>query len=194
MFGCMNMSIQCHLLPIKLFQLCIKIYSVKYGRMVVDAMDKITAIYAANSKSTSRKRLKLIQLFSLITEIVIKVGSAVYCLAGLFYMINPIYTYYTKHELIPLVPVYMIFIDETTRNGFIALGITHIVFIALTVTGSACSDFMFIMLVINIPVMSTILVDNVDELNEILSEQTINVPVAKAKLKNILLMHKEIWE
>lgn len=37
--------------------------------MVVGVMDKITAIYAANSKSTSRKRLKLLRLFSVITEV-----------------------------------------------------------------------------------------------------------------------------
>lgn len=50
------------------------------------------------------------------------------------------------------------------------------------------------MLVLNIPVMSTILDDNIEELNEMLREETINVPLVKAKLKNILLMHKEIWE
>lgn len=88
----------------------------------------------------------------------------------------------------------MIFIDETTRNGFIALGITHLVFITLTVAGSACTDFMFFMIVVNIPVLSTIFVDNVEELNEILREETIDVLLAKSKLKNILLMHKEIWE
>lgn len=157
-------------------------------------MDKIIAVHAANAKTTSRKRLKLIKLFSLITEIVIRGGSALYFLVGIFYMINPIYSYYVKNELIPLVPVYMIFIDETTRNGFIALGITHLAFTALTVTGSACSDFMFVMLIVNMPVMSTIFVDNVDELNEILREETVDVPLAKAKLKNILLMHREIWE
>lgn len=162
--------------------------------MAVELMDKIIAIYAANSKTTSRKRLKLIKLFSLINEIIIKVGSALYFLAGLFYLINPIYSYYTKGELIPLIPVYMVMIDETTRNGFIALGITHMALTALTVTGSACSDFMFVTLVVNIPVMSTILVDNVEELNEILKEETVDEPLAKAKLKNILLLHKEIWE
>lgn len=162
--------------------------------MVVEVMDKITAIYAANSKSTSRDRLKLINLFSTITEVVIKGGLALYFMVGIFYMINAIYSYYAKHVIIPLVPVYMIFVDETTKQGFIALGITHIAFIILTVIGSACTDFMFVMIIVNMPVLSTIFVDNVKELNEILKEKTVDVPLAKAKLKNILLMHKEIWE
>lgn len=125
--------------------------------MVVELMDKITAIYAANAKTTSRKRLKLIKLFSTITEVIIKGGFALYCLAGGFYMINAIYSFYWKNEIIPLVPVYMIFIDETTRNGFIALGITHLVFITVSVAASAASDFMFIMLIANMPVLSNIL-------------------------------------
>lgn len=162
--------------------------------MAVDIMDKITAIYAANSKSTSRDRLKLIRLFSIITEVVIKGGLVTYCLAGAFYMINAIYSYYVKHEIIPLVPVYMIFIDETTKNGFIALACVHLAFISLTIVGTACTDFMFVMIIVNMPVLSTIFVDNVRELSEILKESTVNVLLAKAKLRNILLMHKEIWE
>lgn len=162
--------------------------------MVVDVMDKITNIYVANSKSSSRKRLRLLKLFTIITKVVIKVGAAIYCLAGAFYMINPIYSYFVKHEIIPLIPLYMFFIDETTRNGFTLLTIIHITFMVLTVAGSACSDFMFVMIIVNIPLLSTIFVDNIQELNKILREETVNVPLAKAKLKNILLMHIEIWE
>lgn len=175
-------------------QVSIKMYSAEYGPMVVEVMDKIVAIYAANSKTTSRKRSKLLHLFSIITEVIIKGGFALYCLAGLFYTINPIYSYFFKHELIPLIPVYVAFIDETTKNGFISMGIVHLIFMVLTVAGSACTDFMFVMIIANMPVLSAIFVGNIQELNEILREETVNVPLAKAKLKNILLMHKEIWE
>lgn len=169
-------------------------YSAKYGPMVVEVMDKITAVYEANSKSTSVKRLKLLKLFSIVTEVVIKGGSAVYCLAGIFYLINPIYSYFWKHELIPLIPVYIIFVDETTKNGFILLTIVHISFMVLTISGTAGTDFMFAMIIVNVPVLSTIFVDNIEELNEMLRADTVNVPLVKVKLKNILLMHREIWE
>lgn len=162
--------------------------------MVVEVMDKITAIYAANAKSNSRKRLALLQIFSMITEAIIKGGIALYCVAGLFYLINPIYSYYSKQELIPLVPVYMLFINENTKVGFTILAGWHIFFMIATIIGSACTDFMFIMIIANIPVLSTIFSDSVNELNDILREEDVDMPLAKAKLRNIILMHKEFFE
>lgn len=82
---------------------------------------------------------------------VIKGGSGVYCLAGFFYLINPIYSYYSKNEIIPLVPVFMIFIDETTRNGFVLLAMIHLTFMVVTVAGTAGTDFKFVMIIVNMP-------------------------------------------
>lgn len=177
-----------------IFQLCIKMYTAKYGSIVADLMDEIIAIYAANAKSKSPDRLKLMKLFSTITEVVLKGGFLVYCFGGLFYLINPIYSYYFKHELIPLIPVYVIFVDETTKYGFIALAIIHLSLLTMTVIGSASTDFLFITLIANMPVLSTIFVDNVEELSGILKEHTVNIALVRAKLKNIMLMHKQICE
>lgn len=85
-------------------------------------------------------------------------------------------------------------IDENTKHGFIALGVIHLIFLVLTIIATACTDFMFVMLVVNIPVLSTIFSDHVRELNDMLREENVNESVARAKLKNILLMHQEIWE
>lgn len=157
-------------------------------------MDKITAIYAMNSKTDNRSRLLLIKKFSLITEIVLKGGFAVYCCAGGFYFLNPFYSYYFKDELIPLVPVYMWFINEDTTVGFIVLAGVHILFIILAVMATACTDFMFVMIMVNMPVLSNIFSDNVHELNEILRSERIDELAVKARVRNILLMHREVWE
>lgn len=175
-------------------QLVAKMTSVMYGKVLVTAMDQITFIYAANAKTTDRKRLMLLSNFSLITEIVLKAGSALYCCAGLFYILNPFYSYYFKNELIPLIPLYIPFIDEETKTGFITLCGIHFGFMILTVMATACTDFMFVMIIVNIPVLSTIFCDNVRELNDILKNKNVDVPAAKGKLRNILLMHRDIWE
>lgn len=168
--------------------------SVQYGPILVQAMDKITDIYAENTKTDKRDRLLLMRKFSLITEIVLKAGCALYFCAGVFYFLNPLHSYFFKNKLIPLLPLYMPFIDEHTKSGFIILGAVHVAIIISTVIASACSDFMFVMIIVNIPVLSTIFSDNVGELNDILRNENVDFSAAKAKLRNILLIHREIFE
>lgn len=87
----------------------------------------------------------------------------------------------------------MPFVDESTKSGFIALMGIHFAYM-LTVVSSVGVDFIFVMTIINIPLLAIIFGDNVQELNEILREENVNEKVAKAKLRNILLMQREIWE
>lgn len=171
-----------------------KMYSVKYGRMIVGLMNKLIGIYEANAKASSRSRLKLIRKFAIITEIMIKGGIAVYTFAGMFYLINPIYSYYWLNKIVPLVPIYLPFIDENTTAGFTALTGLHLIFLFMAVVGTACTDFMFVMLIVNMPLLSRIFQDNISELNDILREENVDQPLAKAKFKNILLLHREFWE
>lgn len=171
-----------------------KMYSVKYGRIIVDLMNNIIDIYAANAKAPSRNRLKLIQKYAIITEIVIKGGITVYTFAGLFYLINPFYSYYWRNELVPLIPLYLPYIDENTTIGFSFLTAMHAIYLFLAVIGTACTDFMFVMMVVNMPLLSNIFRDNINELNGILREENVNEPLAKAKFKNILLLHREFTE
>lgn len=88
----------------------------------------------------------------------------------------------------------MPFVDESTKSGFIALMGIHFAYMAITVVSSVGVDFIFVMTIINIPLLAIIFGDNVQELNEILREENVNEKVAKAKLRNILLMQREIWE
>lgn len=171
-----------------------KMYSVKYGKMVVDLMNKLVDIYTANSKTTSRNRSIVIQKFATITKIVIKGGLTLYVLAGCFYLLNPLYSYHWRNEIVPLVPLYMPFIDENTTIGFTILTSIHLVFLALAVIGSACTDFMFVMIIVNMPLLSSIFSDNIGELNAILREETVDESLVKTKFKNILLLHREFME
>lgn len=105
-----------------------------------------------------------------------------------------LYSYFSLNKIVPIMPVYMPFIDENTQIGFVELTIIHLEFIVATVIGSAAVDFMFIMLIFNILFLARVLTDNADELNAILRKDKVDRHVAKAKLVNILLMHREIFE
>lgn len=169
-------------------------YSVKYGHHIVDVMNKIIEIYAANSNSNSRKRLLFLQRIAFITEVVFKGGCFIYYIAGFFYLIAPAYAYFTRNELLPMFALFFPFIDENTNPGFAILMGIHMIFMVLAATASAATDFLFVTIIVNFPVLSTILKDNIEELSSMLGEEEVNMPLVKAKFKNILLLHRDIYE
>lgn len=171
-----------------------KIYSAKYAPIVLANMQKMVCIYEANSKSVSIKRSQLVQQFATITEFVLKGGFAAYCVGGTVYLLNPIYSYFWKNRVVPMLPLYMPLVDENTKAGFITLSVLHMSLTILTVIASAALDFLLVMIIVNTPLLSTISGDNVRELNDILNEKNVNLPLANAKLKNIFLIHFETFE
>lgn len=157
-------------------------------------MDNLIRIFSVNSKNASRDRMMLMRKYAFITELVLKGGFLTYTLAAAFYPIYPIYAYYWNNELIPMIPLFFPFIDEDTKSGFITITSIHFIFVILALISSACTDFMFAMIIVNIPVLSNIFFDNVRELNEILRKEKVDMVLAKAKFKNILLLHREYCE
>lgn len=166
----------------------------RYCPIAFKLLNKVIAVYEANAKNKSSARLMLMQRFATFSEVMVIVGVVAYSLAGMFYCINPIYLFYTKNEIIPIMPMFWPIFDETTTFGFSALMISHIIYIVLSIIGIGTIDLLFIMLLLNIPVFVTILRDNINDLNELLRAETVNGLRVRAKLTNILLLHREIWE
>lgn len=172
-----------------------KMYSMKYADILMALIKKELEIYEANCKSNvSLKRTILAQQFSTITEWIFKVGFTIYVLAGMFYLLNPLYSYFWLGEIVPIVPIYVPYFDEHTTGGFISLTILHLVIIILTVVASAAADFMFIILIFNMIFFARIFADDVNELNDTLRADKADRILAKGKLTNSLLIHREIFE
>lgn len=171
-----------------------KMFSVKYSQVLKSLMNKQVDIYAANSSNVSSQRAILAQQFSTISEWILKIGFSLYTLAGMFYLLNPLYSYFWLDKIVPLIPIYMPFIDENTQIGFVVLTLMHLQFMILTLVASAAVDFMFIILIFNMLFLAKLFTNDVDELNDTLREEKVDKVVAKAKLLNILLMHQEIFE
>lgn len=107
------------------------------------------------------------------------------------YYLFPLYVYVTENELIPIVDLYLPGVDETTTAGYFAYLIFHMILTSFGFIGSCCSDFLFTMMIINVPFMANILSENFDELNEILRDKEHDRLHVKMKFRNILLIHKE---
>ena len=161
---------------------------------MIGLITKIIDVYEVNSDTTSRKRALLLGKVSFICGIILIGGICMYVSSGMLLFINPFYAYYWHNELKVTIPMYLPFIDETTETGFFSLLTIHFIEIVCAAVGTGCADFAFLVIVANIPVFTTIFVDNVNELNEILQEKKIDWLPAKAKLLNVFLLYNEIWQ
>lgn len=161
---------------------------------MIAIVDRVVNVYTVNSTTASRKRAKLLQKVSIISEVASIGGSIMYISGGMLHFISPFFAYYLHGELKVAMPMYLPFIDETTKRGFTILLIIHFVEIVFASVATTCVDFSFLVIIANIPIFSTIFADNVRELSEILREKKRNLATAKAILRNIFLMHNELWQ
>lgn len=165
----------------------------RYVSIIIDIFNKIIDVYEANAKTTSPKRALLMQKISWISEWTLIGGFFTYIIFGTLQFTYPIYGYFWQHEIKPLFPLYLPFVDEKTTVGYVILMLIQCTEMYLSLVGSACTDFIFMVLIINVSVFSTIFEDNVIELNEILRENKVDMPAAKTKLRGIFELYHDIW-
>lgn len=175
-------------------QLIVKIYSVKYSDSLLWIINYLDGIYKVNIASKDKMRLAYFDKFSRYTEIVFKCGTFLYFLSTISFFVNPLYKYCFEQETVTLLPTYFPGIDETTVNGFIILTCYHLLILVLAFIASTASDFLFTMLILNTPIMAVLIASEVKQLNGILDEKPVDMAMAKFRLRNILLMHREMTE
>lgn len=171
-----------------------KIYSVKYHADLLGLINYLDGVYKVNTSSKDKKRLAYFTSYSNYTEIVFKCGTFMYFLSVLSYFLNPMYMYLFHGEIVTLLPTYSPGIDEKTVNGFIVLTCYHIIVLVLAFIASTASDFLFTMLIINTPILAILFGLEVEKLNEILVDTPNDSAMIKFKLRNILLMHRGLFE
>lgn len=169
-----------------------KILIMRYAPILTNTVDQIIDIYEVNAKTQSSKRALLLHKMSLISEMMLIAGVIAYMCAIMLHFINPIYAYFWRHEFQALLPLYIPFIDEKTTNGFILLTSIQTVEMCIAIIATACGDFPFMILVVNVFIFSTIFKDHVNELNAILRKKEVDLPLAKAKLQNIFELYTDI--
>lgn len=151
-------------------------------------------VYKVNAATKCQQRASLFNRFAFYTEVVFKCGTALYLLSISSYFLYPIYTYLFKGEVIVVLSIYFPGIDETTTEGYIFLLCYHIAILVLAFIAVSACDFLFTMLIVNTPAMAVLIEMEVQQLNDILTSGKVDVPSMKSKLRNILLMHREMTE
>lgn len=166
----------------------------RYAQLIITVSDKIVDVYEQNANTKSRGRAMVLQEMSLISESTLIRGTIAYMLVGMLHFINPIYGYFWQAELKPLVPLYIPFVDEKTALGFISLLLIQSFQLFVGLVSSACADFPFLIVAMNIWAFSTIFAEYVIDLNDVIEHaENANMPLIKTKLQRIIEMHNDNW-
>lgn len=203
MFLCLSLqvSVRFHQMPRKInsnakirLQFVVKVFSVKYSDEITWMINKLHDVYKVNATTKDYNRRTLFDRFAFYTEMVFKCGTSLYFLSALSYFVYPIYVYSIKREIITLMPTYLPGIDEGTATGFVIVTCYHIVLLSVAFVSASACDFLFTMLIANTPIMANLIQMEVQQLNDILTSPKIDAPLLNTKLRNILLMHREMTE
>lgn len=135
----------------------------------------------------------LMQNISMVSEILFIGGLIVYMFFASLHFINPIYIYFWHGEFEPLIPLYIPFVNETTASGFTILISIQTVEVFSAALASASVDFPYMLGVINVWIFSSVFEETVSELNGDLRAEEVDMPLVKAKLRNIFIMYYDFW-
>lgn len=167
-------------------------YSVKYNVQITWMIYYLHDIYKVNATTKNRRRAAIFDRFAYYTEVIFMCGIILYFLSALFYFLYPIYMYLIERKVVELIPTYFPGIDENTTSGFIMLSCYHGILMVAASIGISCSDLLFTMLIANTPIMANLIEMEVEQLNDYLEVKQSDM--IKLKLRNILLMHREMTE
>lgn len=175
-------------------QFVVKIHAVKYSDQITWMINYLHNIYKVNAKSKDQRKSAMFDRFSYYTEIVFKCGCFLYLLSVISYFLYPMYMYLFEGKIVTLLPIYLPGINEHSASGFIIISSYHVLLLAVAFVAASGCDFLFMMLIANTPIMAILIEMEVEKLNEILTAQKFDAPLMKTKLRNILLMHREMTE
>lgn len=155
-------------------------------------INHLCGIYKVNVKTKDPNRRAVFDRFAFYTEMVFKCGCLLYFLSMLSYLVYPFYMYLFEREIVTMLPIYLPGIDEATVTGFAATTCYHLTIMILACIAASAVDFLVTMLVINIPIMAMLIEMEVEKLNGAVTCG--KELLVKSKMRNILLMHREMTE
>lgn len=160
--------------------------------LIIVLINKQLAIFKANQNHPNYKRLRTLYRFVIITEYCFKCGFVVYVSTAIAYLIRPLVIYALANEIVTILPLSSPFVDNKTTIGYTIEFIFHVCAVIFSGVSSACADFTFVMIIVNVLALAYIFNDSVEELNIAMNKEAPDTKVIKAYFRNLLLQHREI--
>lgn len=167
-------------------------YHIRYEEDYLWSLNFIQQLYNIHAKTASPARAEYFRKFAMFTEFLFKFLTFVLLMAVIFFFIVPIYVYATENRLVPLIPLYLPGIDETTNTGYMLLLLLHSTQTVMCVIGFVAFEFLLEIIVINSLIFGKLIALDTEMIsNELENGMRHN---AIYRLKNIFIMHQEMAE
>lgn len=156
---------------------------------------KFLADFYKVNASPSQRSYRILERFRPTTMAVFKVGI-VAITGSIFgaFIVPVIEAVYTR-TMIPIVEMYLPYVDEKTVFGFTLLMVYDLLGGVLATCGTNASDMLFIMYVVHLKPLVDVFDDNMEQLNEALQLDENKRSIETYRfLRNLLMMHKDICE
>lgn len=171
-----------------------KLRNSKYAEHFHWTISLIHDLYKIHSNTKSRDLAEYFDKFACFTEILFKLMMVGFVVSAFVFMLYPIYMYFVEGELIPIIPLYLPFLDEKTIIGFILLNLYLLVVTALGVISFSAIEFLMAIIIISSLIFAKLISIQLQNINIDLQDDDCVMLTVIGRFRNIFLMHQEMGE
>lgn len=168
--------------------------AIRYAEDMQKMMRTLQNLYKVQMGLDSIERTEYFRKFSFFTEILFIAMVVGYYACGLCFLSYPIIMFLANGELFPVFPMFLPFVNENTNIGYTILTIYHIIFVIMPMAGLAGVEFFIAVFMISSLLFAKLITLDAQQINIELSAEKSEKMKIKYRLRNILLMHKEMSE
>lgn len=170
-----------------------KLYSIQYIEDMQWVINIIQNLYKENIKTECLERLEYFRKFALFTDYFFKILLFFYISTVSTCFVYPFFVYFTQNEVVPIMPLYVPYVDESTVIGFTIISIYHVLMVLLASFGISATDFFLAIIIISSLMFAKLITLELRQIQMDLQEKCSEIEL-KARFRNILRMHKEMCE
>lgn len=148
-------------------------------------------LYHIHVTTKSVERIDYFDKFALFTEIFFHVMTTLYILSVFTFLPYPIYMYFFKNEVVPIIPLYLPYVDDEQLSGYIILGTFHIIIFFLATLGVLACDFFMAIVIISTFIFAKLITWDLEQTDTEQSAKD-SLRLVRGRFRNVLLMHQEM--
>lgn len=150
-------------------------------------------LYKTHITTESPERREYFRKFAFFLEILFKALVVVYISISVMFFLYPIFGYVIQNELVTFFPLYFPFVDEKSIPGYTFLIVLQGLTIILAVIGFFAFDYSLTVAIISTMIFGKLISTDLKQMDRDLQENDAAL-TARSRFRNVLLMHKEVFE
>lgn len=163
-----------------------------YNRRKIAALVKqLESIYISNQNST-KEHMRTMKTYSIYVFRITQLFFLLYFMCMVVFISAPFFIYLLFNVVEPIIPIYIPFVDPTEKIVFIITSGFHVYFIFIATFGFTFVDSLLANLIFYVLMYAGLIEDDLNALNQMISDGEQNGLVLRIRFRNILLMHKEM--